>query len=151
MDRIPAMTKIFLAQIMEFPDFSLTFLVFKNCLTNLQNSLTFPWPWRKIKLPWLFPDQWPPCVSQIYMWRIHNYVTQMIGTMEFVSWLWFCIVLSKTVHVNRKEQNTVLPREELIWSIEAITCRPKIWASWLRTVCVVSFRNIPPSILCITR
>ena len=38
---------------MEFPDFSLTFLVFKISLTNLQNSLTlkknqisltFPWP-----------------------------------------------------------------------------------------------------------
>ena len=40
---------------------SLTFLVFKISLTHLQNSLTFPWPWRKIKFPWLFPDQWPPC------------------------------------------------------------------------------------------
>ena len=63
MDKIPATTQIFLAQIMKFPDFSLTFLVFKNSLTNLQNSLTFPWPWRKIKIPWLFPDQWPPCKS----------------------------------------------------------------------------------------
>ena len=41
MDKIPATTQIFLAQIMKFPDFSLTFLVFKNSLTNLQNSLTF--------------------------------------------------------------------------------------------------------------
>ena len=44
---------------------SLTFLVFKISLTNLQNSLTFPWPWRKIKFPWLFPDQWPPCHGNI--------------------------------------------------------------------------------------
>ena len=42
MDKIPATTQIFLAQIMKFPDFSLTFLVFKKSLTNLQNSLTFP-------------------------------------------------------------------------------------------------------------
>ena len=56
---------IFLAKIMKFSDFSLTFLVFKISLTNLQNSLTFPWPWRKIKFPWLFPDQWPPCFSCI--------------------------------------------------------------------------------------
>ena len=48
---------------MKFPDFSLTFLVFNISLTNLQNSLTFPWPWRKIKFPCLFPDQWPPCYS----------------------------------------------------------------------------------------
>ena len=41
---------------------SLTFLVFKISLTNLQNSLTFLWPWRKIKFPWLFPDQWPPWI-----------------------------------------------------------------------------------------
>ena len=51
---------IFCAKIMKSPDFSLLFLVFKIFLTNLQNSLTFPWPWRKIKFPWLFPDQWPP-------------------------------------------------------------------------------------------
>ena len=44
---------IFWAKIMKFPDFSLTFLVFKI-------SLTFPWPWRKIKFPWLIPEQWPP-------------------------------------------------------------------------------------------
>ena len=37
---------------MKFSDFSLTFLVFKISLTNLQNSPTFPWPWRKIKFPW---------------------------------------------------------------------------------------------------
>ena len=40
---------IFWAKIMKFPDFSLTFLVFKISLTNLQMkknqiSLTFPWP-----------------------------------------------------------------------------------------------------------
>ena len=46
MDKIPATAQIFLAQIMKFHDFSLTFLVFKNSLTNLQTSLTFPWPWR---------------------------------------------------------------------------------------------------------
>ena len=39
---------------------SLTFLISKISLTNLQNSLTFPWPWRKMKFPWLFPDKWPP-------------------------------------------------------------------------------------------
>ena len=27
---------------------------------------TFPWPWRKIKFPWLFPDQWPPCL--LFVW-----------------------------------------------------------------------------------
>ena len=42
MDKIPATTQIFLAQIMKFPDFSPTFLIFKNSMTNLQNSLTFP-------------------------------------------------------------------------------------------------------------
>ena len=41
MDKIPATTQIFLAQIMEFPDCSLTFLMFKTYLTNLQNSPTF--------------------------------------------------------------------------------------------------------------
>ena len=55
MDKIPATTQIFLTQIMKFPDFSLTFLVFKNSLTKLQNSLAFPWSWRKIKLPWPVP------------------------------------------------------------------------------------------------
>ena len=57
---------IFWAKIMKFPDFSLTFLVFKISLTNLQNSLTFPWPWRKIKFPWVFPDQWPPCHEPLH-------------------------------------------------------------------------------------
>ena len=66
MDKIPATTQIFLAQIMKFPDFSLTFLIFKISLTNLQNSLTFSWPWRKIKFPWLFPDQWPH--YNLYFW-----------------------------------------------------------------------------------
>ena len=42
MDKIPATTQIFLAQIMKFPDFSLTFLVFKN-------------PWPICKISWLFP------------------------------------------------------------------------------------------------
>ena len=31
---------VFWAKIMKFPDFSLTFLIFKISLTNLQNSLT---------------------------------------------------------------------------------------------------------------
>ena len=56
MDKIPATTQVFLAQIMKFPDFSRTSLIFKISLTNLQNSdfsltlkknqisLTFPWP-----------------------------------------------------------------------------------------------------------
>ena len=47
---------------MKFLDFSLTFLIFEISLTSLQNSLTFPWQWRKFKFPWLFPDQWPPCL-----------------------------------------------------------------------------------------
>ena len=40
-DKIPATTQILLAQIMKFPDFSLTFLIFKISLTNLQNSRIF--------------------------------------------------------------------------------------------------------------
>ena len=39
--KIPPTTHIF-GKIMKFPDFSLTFLVFKISLSNLQNSLTFP-------------------------------------------------------------------------------------------------------------
>ena len=48
--KIPATTHI-LGQNYEFPDFSLTSLVFKISLTNLQNSLTFPWSWRKSNFP----------------------------------------------------------------------------------------------------
>ena len=46
--------------ILKFPDFSLTYEDFLISLTILQNSLTFPWPWRKNKFPWLFPDKWAP-------------------------------------------------------------------------------------------
>ena len=34
----------------------------------MQNSLIFPWPWRKIKFPCLFPGQWPPWRA----WRAHK-------------------------------------------------------------------------------
>ena len=52
--------QIFMGQNYEIPWlFPPTFLVFKHSLANLQNSLTFPWPWGKIKFPQLFPDQWP--------------------------------------------------------------------------------------------
>ena len=65
---LAATTQIILDQIMKFPDFSPTFLVFKNSLTSLQNSLTFPWSWRKIKLPRLFPDQRPLCLLKTSIW-----------------------------------------------------------------------------------
>ena len=68
---------IFRAKIMKFPDFSLTFLVLKISLTNLQNSLTFPWPWRKIKFPWLFPDQWPP-------WHVKKGVLELKITKKHI-------------------------------------------------------------------
>ena len=58
--KMPATIHI-LVQNYEIPWLFLTFLVFKISLTNLQNSLTFPWPWRTIKFPWLFPDLWPSC------------------------------------------------------------------------------------------
>ena len=50
-----------LNMILKFPDFSQTFEDFLISLTNLHNSQTFPWPWRKNKFPWLIPDQWAPC------------------------------------------------------------------------------------------
>jgi len=43
-----------------FPDFSLTFEDFYFSLTNFQNSLTIPWPWKSIKFPWLFKSAGNP-------------------------------------------------------------------------------------------
>ena len=43
MDKIPTTTQKVLAQIMKFPDFSMTFLVFKII-------------WPICKISWLFPD-----------------------------------------------------------------------------------------------
>ena len=76
---------------MKFPNFSLTFLVFKISLTNLQNSPTFPRPWRKIKFAWLFPDQWPPCEWQILKkWKwpyLLNWV-EYIDKLLRKHWYW---------------------------------------------------------------
>ena len=73
---------IFWAKIMKFPDFSLTFLVFKISLTNLQNFRTFPWPWRKIKFPWLFPDQWPPWPYIYEIIHVKTWNNKRIGTVS---------------------------------------------------------------------
>ena len=56
------------SMILKFPDFSLTFEDFLISMTILQNSLTFPWPWRKTKFPWLFHDHWAPCNSYCCIW-----------------------------------------------------------------------------------
>ena len=40
---------------------SLTFLVFKISLTILQNSLTFSWPWRRIKFDFFMTSGHPEC------------------------------------------------------------------------------------------
>ena len=38
-------------------------------LWQICSSLTFPCPWRKIKFPLFFPDQWPPLVVlQRHLW-----------------------------------------------------------------------------------
>ena len=39
-----------------FPDFSLTLSRIPNFSDQMQNSLTFPWPWKNFVLPWLFTD-----------------------------------------------------------------------------------------------
>ena len=52
MDKVPATTKIFLAQIMKFIDFPPTFFVFKNS----NQFAKFP----DLKEKSNFPDQWPP-------------------------------------------------------------------------------------------
>ena len=67
--KIPATTHI-LGQNYEIPWLFLDFLGIKISLTNLQNSLIFPWPWRKVKFPWLFPDQWPPCYLGSYLFTV---------------------------------------------------------------------------------
>ena len=59
--------------ILKFPDFSLTFVDFLISLTILQNSLTFPWPWRKTKFPWLFPDGWAPWILVQISWKSQSY------------------------------------------------------------------------------
>ena len=75
--KIPAthVQHIFWAKIMKFPDFSLTFLVFKISLTNFQNSLTFPWPWRKIKFPW-------PVATQKTEKKLHGYDLESIDSQS---------------------------------------------------------------------
>ena len=80
--------------ILKFPDFSLTFEDFLISHTILQNSLTFPWPWRRKKqISLTFP--WPVGTLRMYVFKtraiipdnmfwIHLKVNQVMHKSSFM-------------------------------------------------------------------
>ena len=102
---------------MEFPDFSLTFLVFKISLTNLQNSLTLKKNQISLTFPW--PEATLQCLSNeltFWFWNLmDSHPSQSYTDFKLVGVLYGTAEREMFWHSSRDHQGIVEEEQAIHW------------------------------------